>query len=67
MLVMIAPRFSFLRPLNAGDSVSVLCEVKFIKKKGEGADNVGNSSLCIFAPSGKDEVTRKTLTLSLNN
>lgn len=37
------------------------------KKRGEGADNVGNSSLCIFAPSGKDEVTRKTLTLSLNN
>lgn len=45
------------------------CSVKLnlLKKKGEGADNVGNSSLCIFAPSGKDEVTRKTLTLSLNN
>lgn len=44
------------------------CSVKLnLLKKGEGADNVGNSSLCIFAPSGKDEVTRKTLTLSLNN
>lgn len=42
-------------------------ELKKKKKRGEGADNVGNSSLCIFAPSGKDEVTRKTLTLSLNN